>query len=191
MEKVASLIRDAFRRYSGVPEAAVREHVNSFLDSDLGKTALASAETNRCEQQIHAALGEHHLLVGRLDRLFKDAAGHWQLIDYKTGATSDVATYIPQMELYAWLVHQRYPEQPEVAVNVFFTAQNRCETRCFNRDELQAIAPRWQETIAALQRGTYEKNLSHCPFCPYADADKRCLVSPEDDIRLTSGMRAL
>ena len=182
VEKVASLIRGAFRRYRDVPEATVRKHVNSFLDSDLGKTALASAETNRCEQQIHAALGEHHLLVGRLDRLFKDAAGHWQLIDYKTGATSDVAIYLPQMELYAWLVHQRYPEQPEVAVNVFFTAHNRCETRCFNRDELQEIAPRWQEIIAALQRGTYEKNLSHCSFCPYADADKRCLVSPEDDI---------
>lgn len=181
VEKVASLIRDAFRRYRDVPEATVRKHVNSFLDSDLGKTALASAETNRCEQQIHAALGEHHLLVGRLDRLFKDAAGHWQLIDYKTSENSDVATYLPQMELYAWLVHQRYPEQPEVAVNVFFTAHNRCETRCFNRDELQEIAPRWQETIAALQRGTYEKNLSHCPLCPYADADK-CLVSPEDDI---------
>ena len=175
VEKVESLIR-------GVSEAAVREHVNNFLNSKLGKTALASAETNRCEQQIHAELGEQHLLVGRLDRLFKDAAGQWQLIDYKTGETSDVAVYHPQMELYAWLVHQRYPEQPEVTVNLFFTAENRCETLRFNRAELQEIAARWQETIANLQRGTYKKNLSHCQFCPYADADKRCLVSPEDDI---------
>lgn len=175
VEKVESLIR-------GVSEAAVREHVNNFLNSELGKTALASAETNRCEQQIHAELGEQHLLVGRLDRLFKDAAGQWQLIDYKTGETSDVAVYHPQMELYAWLVHQRYPEQPEVTVNLFFTAENRCETLRFNRAELQEIAARWQETIANLQRGTYKKNLSHCQFCPYADADKRCLVSPEDDI---------
>ena len=94
-----------------------------------------------------------------------------------------MAVYHPQMELYAWLVHQRYPEQPEVPVNLFFTAQNRCKTLRFSRAELQEIAPRWQETIANLQRGTYEKNLSHCQFCPYADADKRCLVSPEDDIR--------
>ena len=173
--KVESLIR-------GVSAAAVRKHVNNFLNSELGKTALASAETNRCEQQIHAELGEQHLLVGRLDRLFKDAAGQWQLIDYKTGETSDVAVYHPQMELYAWLVHQRYPEQPEVTVNLFFTAENRCETLRFSRAELQEIAARWQETIANLQRGTYEKNLSHCQFCPYADADKRCLVSPEDDI---------
>lgn len=182
VEKVESLIRGTFRRYRGVSAAAVRKHVNNFLNSELGKTALASAETNRCEQQIHAELGEQHLLVGRLDRLFKDAAGQWQLIDYKTGETSDVAVYHPQMELYAWLVHQRYPEQPEVTVNLFFTAQNRCETLRFSRAELQEIAARWQETIANLQRGTYEKNLSHCQFCPYADADKRCLVSPEDDI---------
>lgn len=182
VEKVESLIRGAFRRYRGVSAAAVRKHVNNFLNSELGQTALASAETNRCEQQIHAELGEQHLLVGRLDRLFKDAAGQWQLIDYKTGETSDVAVYHPQMELYAWLVHQRYPEQPEVTVNLFFTAQNRCETLRFSRAELQEIAARWQETIANLQRGTYEKNLSHCQFCPYADADKRCLVSPEDDI---------
>lgn len=183
VEKGASLIRSAVRRYRGVSEAAVREHVNNFLNSELGQTALASAETNRCEQQIHAELGEQHLLVGRLDRLFKDAAGQWQLIDYKTGETSNVAVYHPQMELYAWLVHQRYPEQPEVTVNLFFTAENRCETLRFSLAELQEIAPRWQETIANLQRGTYEKNLSHCQFCPYADADKRCLVSPEDDMR--------
>ncbi len=183
VEKVASLIRSEVRRYRGVSEAAVREHVNNFLNSELGQTALASAETNRCEQQIHAELGEQHLLVGRLDRLFKDAAGQWQLIDYKTGETSDVAVYHPQMELYAWLVHQRYPEQPEVTVNLFFTAENRCETLRFSRAELQEIAPRGQETIANLQRGSYEKNLSHCQFCPYADADKRCLVSPEDDIK--------
>ena len=93
-----------------------------------------------------------------------------------------MAVYHPQMELYAWLVHQRYPEQPEVAVNLFFTAENRCETLRFSRAELQEIAPRWQETIANLQRGSYEKNLSHCQFCPYANAG-RCLVSPEDDIR--------
>ena len=178
LEALDELIRWASREYRHTSEVAIREHVDSFLNSELGQTALASAETNRCEQQIYAALGEH-LLVGRLDRIFKDAAGQWQLIDYKTGANSEMAIYRPQMELYAWLMHQHYPAQPEVAVNLFFTAQNQCETLHFSRDNLQELAARWQKTIANLQQGRYEKNHSHCPFCPYADADNRCLVSPE------------
>ena len=178
LEALDELIRWASREYRHTSEVAIRGHVDSFLNSELGQTALASAETNRCEQQIYAALGEH-LLVGRLDRIFKDAAGQWQLIDYKTGANSEAAIYRPQMELYAWLMHQHYPAQPEVAVNLFFTAQNQCETLHFSRDNLQELAARWQKTIANLQQGRYEKNHLHCPFCPYADADKRCLVSPE------------
>ncbi len=178
LEALDELIRWASREYRHTSEVAIRGHVDSFLNSELGQTALASAETNRCEQQIYAALGEH-LLVGRLDRIFKDAAGQWQLIDYKTGATSEMAIYRPQMELYAWLMHQHYPAQPEVAVNLFFTAQNQCETLRFSRDKLQELAARLQKTIANLQQGRYEKNHSHCPFCPYADADNRCLVSPE------------
>ena len=178
LEALDELIRWASREYRHTSAVAIRGHVDSFLNSELGQTALASAETNRCEQQIYAALGEH-LLVGRLDRIFKDAAGQWQFIDYKTGANSEAAIYRPQMELYAWLMHQHYPAQPEVAVNLFFTAQNRCETLRFSRDKLQELAARWQKTIANLQQGRYEKNHSHCPFCPYADADNRCLVSPE------------
>ncbi len=173
---VEKLIHRASRGYRSTSEAAIREHVDSFLHSDLGETALASAAANLCEQQIHAVLGEH-ILGGRLDRLFQNATGHWQLIDYKTGSVSDVAIHRPQMELYAWLVHQRYPEQPEVTVNIFFTAQNQYETLHFKRDELQQIAARWQTIIANLQRGSYEKNLSHCQSCPYADTDNRCLVS--------------
>lgn len=179
--KVERLIRQASLRYHVTSAAAIREHIDNFLNSDLGKTALASAEANLCERQIYAPLGEH-LLIGRLDRLFQDATGQWQFIDYKTDRNPDVELYRPQLELYAWLINQHYPAQTDITGKVFFTSQNQCETLHFSGDALQEIEARWREKIVELQRGSYEKNLSHCHVCPYADAAQRCLVSPEDDI---------
>ena len=41
------------------------------------------------------------------------------------------------MELYALLVHRRYPEQPTVTVNRFFTKQGCGESVHFNAAQLQ------------------------------------------------------
>ena len=159
----------------------LRTPLNNFLDSEIGETALSASETYT-ERLIRAELGKH-IVAGGLDRIFKDETGHWQVIDYKTDQiTKDeladrVAHYRPQMELYAWLVHTCYPAQPTVTVNLFFTALNRCEPLHFSRTELQENANQWEEKITELQQGIYEKDLTHCAFCPYADNEQQCIVS--------------
>ena len=155
--------------------AALRTYVNNFINSELGQSA-PSTSTIHTNQYIHAAINGH-IIDGRFDRLFRDETGHWQIINYETGDIQDSEAYYPEMELYSLLLHRRYPEQPSVTINIFFTEHGQCEQEHFSAAELEQATTQWQQKISALQQGIYEKNLNHCSFCPYADENEQCIVA--------------
>ena len=177
VQDLDTLIRQACENFSEVAdvETELRKHINSFLDSELGQTALSALET-RTSQRIYADV-DGHVLDGRVDRLFRDETGHWQAIIYETDEVQPLEVYSPEMELYSLLVHRCYPEAPTVKLSIFFTGHGQCEHRHFSAAELAEAAGKWREKISALQQGVYEKNLNHCSFCPYADADDQCIVA--------------
>ncbi|MXY27870.1 hypothetical protein F4Y59_06905, partial [Candidatus Poribacteria bacterium] len=156
-------------------KTALRIHANNFLNSEIGEIVFnaTSAYTN---QQIHASINGH-IIEGRLDRLFKDTIGQYQLIIYDTSEIHDLDAHRPEMELYALLVHRRYPEQPTVTINLFFTKQGQGEQIHFSAAQLQEAQEQWEEKILELQSGIYEKNLEHCCSCPYAGPDGQCIVA--------------
>lgn len=156
-------------------ETASRIHANNFLNSELAEAVFNASETYT-NQQIHANINEH-IIDGRLDRLFKDKTGQYQLIIYNTSEIYDSDTHPPEIVLYALLGHRRYPEQSTVTINIFFTKQNRCEQIHFDEAQLQEAQQQWQKKISALQRGDYQKNLDHCSACPYANPDGQCIVT--------------
>ncbi len=156
-------------------KAILRTYVNNFLNSELGETARVASET-RVNQQIHADI-KGHIIDGRLDRIFKDETGNWQIINYKTDEVQNLDSYRPEMELYSLLAHRRYPNQSTVIINLFFTEENRCEQIHFDMPQLQDVQEQWQTRISALQRGVYEKNLEHCCSCPYADPEGECIIT--------------
>ena len=178
LENLDMLIDHALENY---PEAttkstvALRTYVNNFINSELGETARVASETH-VNQQIHADINGH-IIDGRLDRIFKDETGNWQIINYETDEVQNLDTYLPEMELYSLLVHRRYPNQSTVTINLFFTEENRCEQLHFDMAQLQDVQEQWQKRISALQRGVYEKNLKHCCSCPYADPDGACIIT--------------
>ena len=178
LQNLDNLIDQTLENY---PEAtmestvALRTYVNNFINSELGETARVASET-RVNQQIHADINGH-IIDGRLDRIFKDETGNWQIINYKTDEVQNLDSYLPEMELYSLLVHQRYPNQSTVIINLFFTEENRCEQIHFDMPQLQDVQEQWQTRISALQRGVYEKNLEHCCSCPYADPDGECIIT--------------
>ena len=153
----------------------LRTHVNSFLNSELAKTALLASET-RTNYQIHADINGH-IISGKLDRLFKDQAGRWQIINYKTSEMQDLKCWKPEMELYALLFHKVYPNESTVSINFYFTEQNEYEQVCFRSSDIQDVSEQWQEQITSLQHGIYTKNLNHCGCCPYADSQKKCIIT--------------
>ena len=84
---------------------ALRIHANNFLNSEITET-LFNASRTYVNQQVHANINGH-IIEGRLDRLFKDTTGQYQLIIYNTSEICDLDTHRPEMELYALLVHRR------------------------------------------------------------------------------------
>ena len=156
-------------------EPTLRKNAKSFANSELGHIALDASET-RPNQHVHADI-EGHIIDGRFDRLFKDEAGHWQVINYKTDDAQDSDVYDPEMELYSLLLHRRYPEQPTITINLFLTEQDQCIQKHFSIAELQDVREQWQKKILKLQQGNYNKNLDHCRSCPYADPDGHCIIT--------------
>jgi len=156
-------------------EPTLREHVNNFTNSELGHIALDASQTHT-NQQVHADI-EGHIIEGRFDRLFKDKTGYWQIINYETTDTQNSDSNYPEMELYSLLAHRRYPEQPTVTINIFFTKQDHYIQKHFSIAELQEATEQWQKKISALQRGNYNKNTDHCCSCPYADPNGRCIIT--------------
>ncbi len=170
-----AVIRKVSQEYQLPNGTVLRTHADNFLISELGKTALAAAETYT-ERTVHVQIGEH-ILTGNLPRLFKDAAGHWQIINYKTEHRVEEGNADrPLMELYGILLHKLYPKQKTVTVHLFFTSTKTCFTTSFHLQEMAELAQRWQKRIADLQQQQLEKNLQHCPFCPYADETQNCLI---------------
>jgi len=172
-----TLIQQACENFPEIADAEteLRQHINSFLDAELGQTALRAPETET-NQHIYADI-DGHILDGRIDRLFRDKTGHRQTIIYETGDAQHPTVCSPEMELYSLLIHRCYPEQPTVKINIFFTEHGQCENGHFSAAELEEAAGRWRTKISALQQGIYQKNLTHCGFCPYADANNQCIVT--------------
>ena len=179
-ENLGTTIDQALENYSELTAEstdALRTYANNFINSELGARAL-SASTTRTNQQVHADINGH-LIDGRLDRLFKDETGNYQIINYKTGEAQDLDSSRPEMELYSLLAHKLYPNQPTVAINLFFTEHGRYEQMRFSAAQLQEVQEQWQEKILGLQHGIYEKNLEHCCSCPYADSDGQCIMKEQ------------
>ena len=167
----------------------VRKDVNHFLDSKVEKMVLNADEVYR-ERHIHAEI-DSHIVEGIAGRLFKDVRGLWRVINYETDrinweSIGDIADYYrSQIELYALLVHRLYPEQQVIPVTVYSTDLASSYSVEVTREELIDIEGAWLERIKtidaalssdAIEAGRFEKNLEHCPLCPYF-IDGECMVS--------------
>ena len=184
IEDLDTTIDEALENYPEVTteskvgnRSSLLQHVNNFINSELGKTAL-SASRIQTNQHIHADINGH-IVDGRCDRLFKDKTGNYQIVNYKTDEPQNSDTPDPEMELYSLLVHRRYPNQSIMTINFFFTEHGQSKRMHFSPAQLQEAQEQWEKKILALQRGDYEKNLEHCCSCPYADPDGQCIITEE------------
>ena len=168
---------------------AIREDANRFLDSRVREIGLNADEVYR-ERHIHAEI-DSHIVEGTADRLFKDSRGLWQIINYERDRIdweeigNPVDYYRSQIELYALLVHRLYPEQRIIPVTVYVTDLATAYSMEITGEDLVDIESAWLERIKAIQAalksdaigaGGFEKNLGHCPLCPYF-VDGECMVA--------------
>ena len=91
-------------------KAVKAERIAKFFDSDIGQRLISSQEYYRelpfsrlIDAQKFFHVDEKIFIQGIIDLLFKDAAGNWILLDYKTDRDSENIgeRYKVQIELYA------------------------------------------------------------------------------------------
>ncbi len=110
---IAAQVEELARRKI-IPSEQVKlikaEKISKFFASELGRRLVTAQEFYRelpfsrlIDAQRFFHVDEKIFIQGIIDLLFKDAAGHWVLLDYKTDRdTEDIAErYRVQLELYA------------------------------------------------------------------------------------------
>ena len=110
---IAAQVEELARRKI-IPSEQVKlikaEKISKFFASELGRRLVTAQEFYRelpfsrlIDAQRFFHVDEKIFIQGIIDLLFKDAAGHWVLLDYKTDRdTEDIAErYRVQIELYA------------------------------------------------------------------------------------------
>lgn len=148
----------------------ITRHVKNFIESDTGKRAL-SAEKQYHEATVNARLDEH-IIAGKVDLLFVNKDGQFEIVDYKTDYVTqkdveEVAEkYRNQMNLYALEVHKTV-KQPEIDVTLFFTSLAYPYLFHYDLQSFEWIERNLREAIEQIQSKHWTENSEHCPDCPY------------------------
>ncbi len=128
-----------------------------FIQTQFAQNIFAAAES-RAEISLTMRLGED-FLTGTLDRIFKNADGAWEVVDYKTNnvqTESEIKKagekYLIQMQAYALLMAQLYPEQPEFRVSLYFLKPQQTFARDYSRKNIRQIREKFTGLITQIKK---------------------------------------
>ncbi len=127
-----------------------------FIDSGFAKKVF-SAGDSKTEISLTMRLGDD-FFTGTLDRIFRNAAGHWEVVDYKTNniAAKKVeetgAKYLMQMKAYALLMARLFPRQPAFRVTLYFLKPQKIFERVYSRRDVANIRREFTGMIAQIKQ---------------------------------------
>ncbi|MFI5202463.1 MAG: PD-(D/E)XK nuclease family protein, partial [Candidatus Kapaibacterium sp.] len=182
----------------GVPEnsernkysTAVFEHIIAFLKSPLAVSVFAGTE-NHTEFSLQTSLETGDTLFGIIDRLFRDEQGIWTVLDYKTGATTNlerhqknIERYHFQLRFYAYLVHLFDPAAESIRGVLFFTATGETKEFTFRQSDFDRFATECFAIIRQIRSDEevpdlrlLHRNLEHCHECSFYNREQdQCVV---------------
>jgi len=128
---------------------------NLVKTSDLIASVL-NAEKYRNEISVLMMIGED-FLSGTLDKVYCNPDGLWEVIDYKTNKISEneidqtFLKYQIQIEVYALLLSNVYPDQSYYPVSLYFTHINCKKTHKFSCEELDNIRHKIVDKISGMK----------------------------------------
>jgi len=131
--------------------------------------------------------------TGRLDVLLTKNDGTFNIIDYKTGKSTNTSYYVDQMMLYTWALHKQYniPEDEltkRVKINIYFALADQekedplkvFKEIKFTKETLDASRAHFKDLISIIEKPDWqpEANLNRmCEFCPFIGFEKFCPLS--------------
>ncbi|MEW6511781.1 MAG: UvrD-helicase domain-containing protein [Bacteroidota bacterium] len=158
--------------------AEVSRLVRAVLSSEAWKGILAGTEA-RTEFSISAALGDE-FITGTIDRLYRDAAGLWTVLDYKTDSVTEELAgsraegYWPQLTFYGVMVRRLFSVD-SVRTRILFTSLPELPfEKILGARELNETKEYIAATIGRIKRGEFPPSPGSCRECPFSPA--RCYM---------------
>ena len=117
----------------------IQSLAEKIRNSDKGKKIFRASEY-RNEVEVTAKLGEDYF-TGTIDRMYKNEAGLWEVVDYKTnrieadGVVEAAKNYEWQIKAYAYLLSKLYAEQETYPVNLYFLHPDKIYRQNFSQNE--------------------------------------------------------
>jgi len=125
-------------------------------NSDFGKKML-SAGAARNEISLTMRLGADYF-TGTLDRLFKNADGVWEVLDYKTNRISagqvkkEAEKYKWQVRAYALLLNRFQPAQKIYPVSLYFLKPDTVLRQIFTKEDVRQTESFFIKTITEIKK---------------------------------------
>jgi len=101
-------------------------------------------------------LGDDYL-TGTLDRIYQNADGEWQVVDYKTNrikasqVEQESVVYTDQIEAYALLLSKIFPDQKIYRVQLYFLHPDILFNKSFSKEDLENIEQGLLEVIQQIK----------------------------------------
>lgn len=167
-----------------------QRHIETFLASDLAQEVLASVDA-RTEFSLQARVGEHRIFYGIIDRLYRDAAGTWTILDYKTERrgnpprdAKNTARHQFQLQFYAKLVGLLYPDAERIRCLLFYTHSGEIVESLHEIAENITFERTCNDLITLIERDSsvsdltlLERNEDHCAECKFfSERTSSCIV---------------
>ena len=117
---------------------------------------IVFAKEAQNEAAITIRLGSDYL-TGTLDHIFRNEAGFWEVVDYKTNRISaaeihqESERYTLQMQAYALLISKIYPGQEEYPVSLYFLHPDKLHTQRYTPQKLAEIESEFAEIIRRIK----------------------------------------
>ncbi len=118
--------------------------------------AIVFAEQARSEVTMTMRLGRD-LLSGTIDRLYRNAEGLWEVVDYKTNRIepdqidNEASKYEWQIHIYALMLSKLYPKQKKYPVRLYFLHPNRFWIHTYSLEELASIEKKLKKIILEIK----------------------------------------
>lgn len=145
--------------------------IEAILDSRCWKE-IQKGKESRTEFPVTVAFGSDYL-TGTIDRIYKDASGVWNILDYKTDhLRADelplrAKEYEPQVDFYAFLVARLY-DVSDVRSTLLFTEHIDAPiTQSYGRADLAAIEKDLLTTLHRIHSADFTPSIVPCTVCPF------------------------
>jgi len=141
---------------------------------------MFSAQESKNEYSIEAIYQDDYL-VGIIDRLYRDAEGNWNIVDYKTDKINlnqikeKAEIYKPQLLFYAFLVNILYQQSMVKASLVFLKLPAYPYHFEFSIQDFDNLRKTLTDSITLIKLGDYQDNINECSNCRYKKQNE-CLA---------------